>query len=83
MSRLKTLQKVHEIFNASKLVLNVDKTELFVFGKDNSSKKFINRNETVSAKELAKYLRVLVNKNLTFPAELKKCLTKWLFQLSQ
>ena len=83
MLRIKTLEKIHEIFNASKLVLNVDKTEIIVFGEDNSSQKFIYRNETVCAKELAKYLRVLVDKNLTFPAKLKKCLTKWLFQLSQ
>ena len=46
MSRLKTLEKVHEIFNASKFVRNVDKR---VFGEDISSKKFIYRNETVSA----------------------------------
>ena len=74
---LETLEKLHEYLIENEFVLNVNKTELIFFGEGNIKKKlFIYREETNSAKELARSLGVLVDQNLTFAAEWNKCLNK-------
>ena len=50
-SMLETLEKVHDYLNANKpkLVLNVDKTELIVYGEKNNFEKIFYSEETIPA----------------------------------
>ena len=73
---LETLEKVHNYLNENKLVLNVDKKELIVFGETNILEQNINRAETKTRKGTCQDLGVLVDKNLNFSAELTKCSRK-------
>ena len=73
---LKTLEKVQEYLNENKLVLSGDKNGIYFLRLENNLEKIIYREETVPAKEHARYLDVLVDENLTFSAELNKYLSK-------
>ena len=73
---LETQEKVHEFLNEKEFVLNLDKTELIFFEERNTLEKIIYREETISAKEYARNLGVLVDRSLTFAAEGNKYSSK-------